>query len=122
MPAVPTFVLRKLYIPGSLQNTADGFELKLKNTLASGTVIGLGPLVIDGTPCATTDVYVTRGETTRCAADITKGAPVPFDINQVVTIMVRGTRLTPGLHTVILDVMTKEAGRLIWDIRDTVLA
>ena len=47
MPGLPADMIRRLYQKGSLRNTKDGFEVTLLNTLAPGTVIGLGPIEVD---------------------------------------------------------------------------
>ena len=38
MPAVPEFILRKLYIQDSLQDTLDGLAFALNNTFAPATL------------------------------------------------------------------------------------
>ena len=42
MPAIPEFVLRKLFVPGSLRACEEGFEFQLNNTLAPVTLTGFG--------------------------------------------------------------------------------
>jgi hypothetical protein len=39
MPAVPEFILRKLFVQGSLQAHEDGFSFVLNNTFAPATVM-----------------------------------------------------------------------------------
>ena len=41
MPSVPEFLLRKLFVTGSLKRRADGFEFQLNNTLLAVTVTAL---------------------------------------------------------------------------------
>ena len=57
---IPEFILRKLYVRGSLRNTANGFEFKLKNALGSGYAVQLLPLRVDGNEIAikTTCFYI----------------------------------------------------------------
>lgn len=71
MPAVPAFLLNKLYVKGSLKNTEDGFELAIKNTLAPGTIIGLGSLQIDGHAYPLEDTTVESEAGSREARSIT---------------------------------------------------
>jgi len=47
MPAVPEFVLRKLYVTDSLQREGDGFRLQLLNSFAPTAIIGF-TLLVDG--------------------------------------------------------------------------
>ena len=41
MITVPAFLLRRLYVKGSLRNTAAGFEFEIKNGLGSGYIFRL---------------------------------------------------------------------------------
>ena len=45
---VPPFLLRRLYVKGSLRATGDGFEFQLCNRLGSGYARKLPPLTLDG--------------------------------------------------------------------------
>jgi len=45
---IPTFLLRKLYVKGSLENVDDGFLFKLKNSISSATAVNFQPLKVNG--------------------------------------------------------------------------
>ena len=47
---VPPFLLRRLYVKGSLTATADGFTFQLENKLGSGYAKRMLPLTLDGEP------------------------------------------------------------------------
>jgi hydroxymethylglutaryl-CoA reductase (NADPH) len=120
MPAIPAFMLKKLYLKGSLKNVAEGFEFQIKNTLAPGTITALLPIEVDGKAFPAADTFISRGEEKIAASAITKEKPTSFGINTTVTMMVKGATLAPGSHTLGIGVVTKEAGELKWDISDTV--
>lgn len=120
MPSIPSFVLKKLYLEGSLRNTADGCQLQLKNTLAPATITGVGTLTIDGAAQHPSIVTMMRGNERLQASDAGARHPLVFDINVTVTIQFRRITLAPGAHRVGIDVTTREAGRLKWEISDTV--
>ena len=48
MSEIPASIFSKLYEQDSLRNTDDGFEVRFRNRLAPTTLIGVGPLSIDG--------------------------------------------------------------------------
>lgn len=122
MSAIPAFILKKLYIAGSLSNVAEGCQLQIKNTLAPATLTAVGPVTIDGTTYLAKDVIVVRG-TERLAATSTSSAhPIAFDLNIVITLIVTGVTLAAGEHRLVLDVNTREAGRLKLDVSDKVAA
>jgi hypothetical protein len=43
---IPSFLLAKLYVKGSLKNTETGFEFALKNIIDSTMLIGIGPVTV----------------------------------------------------------------------------
>ena len=43
---IPSFLLAKLYVKGSLKNTETGFEFSLKNIIDSTMLIGIGPVTV----------------------------------------------------------------------------
>ena len=47
---VPGFLLRRLYVKGSLRATETGFSFELHNSLGSGSVNEMRPLTLDRTP------------------------------------------------------------------------
>lgn len=121
MGSVPVFLLKKLYVKGSLKNTATGFELAIQNTLASGTIAGLIPLKVDNTeyPLEQTKIILPDGSTVS-AADVSAAAPLRFAIGDRVIIQVGGNPLPAGLHKLVISPKTKEAGILEIPAEDTV--
>lgn len=120
MPAVPAFMLKKLYLKGSLKNTDEGFQFLIRNTLAPGTITAVIPLTVDGVAYPLSDTVVT-GKETVIASDVSKEHPVVFGINLTVTMNVKGAKLAAGEHTLVIGVITREAGELKWDVTDTVV-
>ena len=117
--AVPSFLLKKLYVKGSLRNTESGFELALKNNLAPGTLIGLGPLTVDETSYPP-EAITMRGPQGEFRGDQDTGrSPLTFGLNDEVTVAVRGEPLAPGSHHIVFSVMSREVGRLEFDLADT---
>ena len=120
MPIIPAFLLKKLYVDGSLKCTDQGVSLSLKNTLAPGTIIGVSSLEIDGTEHPAERVTFGRQGAARPADRITPAAPLAFNLNQELEIHVAGLRLEPGTHSVKVRVNTKEVGELNIQIEDHV--
>jgi beta-fructofuranosidase len=113
VPAIPEFVLRKLYVPGSLKACEDGFEFQMNNTLAPVTLIGFG-IAADEHPCEAQGISLklpAGDEIT--AAHITGEQPFPMTVNTLVGIRVRA--LIPHTKLVIF-VDTREAGKLKFSI------
>lgn len=113
MGSVPAFLLKKLYAKGSLKNTAAGFELTIQNTLASGTIVSLAPLQVDGIeyPLEKTTAILPDGSQVS-AADVSAESGVRFSVGDKVTIRVEGKPLPSGQHKLTISPQTKEAGIL----------
>lgn len=48
MVTVPGFLLKRLYVKGSLKTTANGFEFCVRNQLGSGYATEMLPVTLDG--------------------------------------------------------------------------
>jgi hypothetical protein len=120
MPAIPSFVLKNLYVAASLRSAPEGCQLQIKNTLASATITGVGPILFDGVRCDPQQIALLRGGERLQASEATPARPFAFGINSTITIIFSGVALAPGRHRIGLSVMTREAGRLAWDIEDDV--
>ncbi|MBM3130078.1 MAG: hydroxymethylglutaryl-CoA reductase [Chloroflexi bacterium] len=118
---IPTFLLKKLYVQGSFKNTANGFQLALQNTLAPGTLIGVGTIQIDGREIARDKILIAVNDAAPIrASEISLDAPRLFPLNATVTFRVEDQPLTPGAHRVQIAVNTKEAGELKIDAEDSI--
>ncbi|MGQ9584912.1 MAG: hydroxymethylglutaryl-CoA reductase [Anaerolineae bacterium] len=120
MPAIPAFMLKKLYVKGSLANTATGFRLSLKNTLAPGTIIGFSPLIVDGKAYPPEQITVTTGSKSTPASQIGSNRPYPFPVGSAATLEVSGEPLAPGEHTLAISVETREVGELRIEVSDAI--
>lgn len=121
MGSLPTFLLKKLYVKGSLKNTTTGFELAIQNTLAPGNIAGLIPLKVDNVeyPLAQTKIILPDGREVS-AADVSAATPMRFAMGEKVTIRVEGQPLSAGAHTLTISPKTKEVGILEISAQDTV--
>ena len=89
MPAVPEFILRKLYLPGSLENHANGFSFSLNNTFAPGTLIGFG-LDVDRSAIPPEHLTLRIGDNNpKVATQITPGSPTDLPVGEIYTIQVQ---------------------------------
>ncbi len=139
MRAVSLRILSKLYEPGSLRNTENGFELAFKNTMAPTQVTAVGPLLVDG---GTIDLghailrlerpserlgrppsvreWQVKALNKDTEKDKDKDRTLSFDLFTVARMVVPGQQLTPGPHQVALSMMTKEVGEITLTAEDSV--
>ncbi len=114
----PPSLLAKILVPGSLKNTASGFEFKLKNIIDSATLVGMGPLVVDDSGF-TPDVLMLKLGQTEIRGDLlTRTNSLPIRISNEALITVTGAPLQPGPHKLTISVLTREAGRLQFSVTE----
>ncbi len=121
MGSIPAFLLERLYVKGSLRNTATGFELTIHNTLAPGTIVGLEPLQVDNEEHALDRIRASLPDGTQLSSlDLSTESPLRFAVGDRVTIQVDGAPLSPGPHRLVISPRTKEAGVLHVHATDTI--
>jgi len=121
MPAIPPFILKKLYVKGSLRAEEDGFALDLKNSIAPGTILGFKGLELDGQAVGLERVtVVSQGGEERPAASISTEAPLSFPLGAVFTLRVAGVGLEPGSHRLAIRVTVQDVGLLDIPVADQV--
>lgn len=117
---VPSFLLKRLYVAGSLRNTEDGWTFTIRNSIASGEANGLEPLVVDGRPLPAE----------RCFFHL-EAAPVPFTAVSAdrpfgleegtdIVISARDEQLPAGRHTVLMAFDVPPFGRLSLNFSDEI--
>lgn len=120
MISVPSFLLKRLYVKGSLRNTEQGFQFELKNTLGSGYANELLPLTLDGQQMSQEDSYfVIDGKEIPFSA-VSEDNPFTLAMNKITTIRVKGATLSEGPHKVGLGFVVKGLGKLSFEVTDMV--
>lgn len=115
---IPSFVLRKLYVKGSLaRDDAGGARFVLKNTLATATLTGLRALKVDGKAVPPSQVRVRVAGKDVNAADVREDNPLVFERNADAEIaMEEGP---PGPRAKVrVEALSAEFGELIIEFED----
>ena len=121
MPAIPNFVLKRLYVKGSLVNATDGCELQLRNFVGSGTLTGLLSVDVDGRSFSTDVLSVMLADGgIRSGDSVTAATPLVLTSGVAVTMRLRGTHLAPGSHALKIRINTGEMGQLVISLSDGV--
>ncbi len=115
----PPFVLAKLYVKGTLKNTDHGFEFALKNMVDSGTLVELGPITVGEKVYTAAALTVVTGGQEKPGDQVTRANPMPVYMGSSFVIRVSGDPLPAGEQTINVSVLTREIGRLKFDIKDS---
>ncbi|MBU0703303.1 MAG: hypothetical protein KKC18_05495, partial [Chloroflexi bacterium] len=113
MPAIPPFVLKKLYVRGSLRAEENGFALDIENSIAPATIVAFTGLDLDGQAVSPAQVTVIPSGSEPCPMnEITAQSPLQFPVGATFTLRVKGRPLAPGPHEFVVRVVVQEAGPL----------
>jgi hypothetical protein len=123
MPGVPAFILRRLYVKGSLQNTPDGWRFTLKNTLGSGYVKGMLPLSVDEILEIPMEHTSFEKEGTRTSfAEVNDDNTFGLQMNKAIDVNITGNHLTVGNRTIYFGAIVPGIGRISFDFSDEITA
>lgn len=117
---VPAFLLRRLYVKGSLRNEGGGFAFDLENTLGSGYADQVLPLRIDGEDIAPhTCAFVVEGVAFPFD-EISADSPMTLPMNRALTVRVAGMMLPPGEHSIEMAFVVTAMGEMRFDMKDVI--
>ena len=117
---VPAFLLRRLYVKGSLRNDGDGFAFDLKNSLGSGYAEQVLPLSIDGVEIRPERASFSIGGARTGFTEVSSEHPFTLEMNKIVTIGVEGQNLAPGKHKVAIGFVVTGMGTMQFDVTDAI--
>ena len=117
---IPSFLLRKLYVKGSLANVDGGFEFKIKNSLSPGTAIEISPIKVNDTEYALDATIIKTEGVEMAASEVTEGNEFPIKVGIEILLHVKGDALAAGEHKIDIGIKTKEAGTLAFDVKDSI--
>jgi len=119
MVSVPGFLLKRLYVKGSLRATADGFEFDAANQLGSGYARQMLPVTLDGRQFALAEAYFRRAEGQDIRfCDVSAEQPFTLEVGRGLVIGVHGAALEPGPHKVGLGFVVQGIGPLSFEVSD----
>jgi alpha-galactosidase len=121
VPAIPNFILKKLYVENSLRNSPEGCEFSLRNNIANGTVTRFHGLEIDGISHPPERlVALTPDGRVLAVAGVSPEAPLSLSVGLTLTLRLTGAKLDPGKHNLCLRFHVLELGDLEIQVSDTV--
>ncbi|MCH7554212.1 MAG: hypothetical protein IIC82_09485 [Chloroflexi bacterium] len=118
MIKVPGFLLRRLYVKGSLRNTSDGFEFRLKNSLGSGYAHGLLPVKVNGEAIPMEQATFAVEGQVLLFTEVSKEKPASLTMNREATISIKGRTLEEGPHKLSMGFIVGGLGELRFDLTD----
>jgi hydroxymethylglutaryl-CoA reductase (NADPH) len=118
MIAVPSFLLKRLYVKGSLRNNQEGFQFDLRNTLGSGYGKELLPLALDGRELPKEDSYYLQDSLPVCFNSVSQEKPFTLAMNKNLTMLVKGVSLSKEPHKLKISFVAEGIGPLSFEVMD----
>ena len=120
MVTVPGFLLRRLYVKGSLSNSPEGVRFQLKNSLGSGYAKAMLPVSIDGEEHSLEGAAFLVDGAEVAFSDVTEANTFTIGMNKTIDILVKGASLGPGDHKVSMGFVVPGLGALKFEVKDKV--
>jgi hydroxymethylglutaryl-CoA reductase (NADPH) len=119
MIKVPSFLLKRLYVKGSLRNNHEGFQFEIKNSLGSGYGNSLLPLTLDGEELPLESSFFILDEKETSFDSVSEEQPFTLPLNKKLTITVKGIELAPEPHSIGMRFVVKGLGQLGFEVNDS---
>ena len=120
MVTVPGFLLRRLYVKGSLENVEAGVRFQLRNSLGSGYAKGMVPVALDGVEFPMEETVFAMEGTETAFSTVSDENRFTIALNKAITIVVKGAHLDPGPHKIALGFVVPGLGTLRFDVKDNI--
>ena len=118
MVSVPSFLLRKLYVKGSLKNTEKGFQFQLRNSLGSGYAHKMMALEVDDRILDITNCFFWQNEKRQCFDQVSKSNTCTLAMNSDITIQVDNLELDSNPHKITMAFDVPGLGNLKFNFTD----
>ena len=122
MTVIPNFILKRMYKQGSLRRILKGIGFDIVNNLGPGQISQINHIRLNDNGYGPEHVTLLVNNEPVSAQNITEESPATFFLNQVITCVVRDEKIPGGLYKITLDLISREAGKVIITVQDTLPA
>jgi hypothetical protein len=117
---IPSFLLAKLYVKGSLKSGDEGFEFSLKNIIDSTSLCGIGPIGVDGKSYGAESITLVIKDRSWAGSELSALNAAPVPVNVPFRIVVKGERLAPGARRGSVAAASTDIGAFKFDLSDVI--
>jgi hypothetical protein len=118
MSIIPKFLLKRIYVSGSLRETSEGIAFDLVNSIGPGILTRLNNIKLNDKVFSPQEILIKIGDKIFKGSEITENNPAIFFHNQKSTCIIMGAKLAQGLHTITVDLLSREAGKVVVTVQD----
>lgn len=120
MAKIPEFLLKALYVKGSLHANESGFEFQMKNEIGPVRIVGARPLQLNRRPIPMNQCRFIHGDQEAGFEEVTAEHSVLMRKGEALRVKVTGFHLKRGRHTLGISVVVKDMGKVTFSINDQV--
>ena len=117
---IPSFLLAKLYVKGSLKNNETGFEFALKNIIDPTMLIGIGPIGVDEKNYESEAITLTVADKIVNGPELSDQNSILVRVGVPIKVSVIADRLAAGAQHITVAATTTDIGKIKFDISDTI--
>ena len=118
MSIIPKFLMKRIYVSGSLRETSEGIAFDLVNAIGPGILTRLNAIKLNELEFSPSEIMLMIGEKIFKGHEISEANPAVFFHNQKITCFLLGGKLADGLHNITVDILSREAGKVVVTIQD----
>lgn len=119
MSIIPKFLLKRVYVSGSLRETSEGIAFDLFNSIGPGILTRLNTIKLNDHVFSPQEILLKIEDKIFKGNEISEKNPAIFFHNQKTTCILIGAQLAQGLHTITVDLLSREAGKIVVSIQDS---
>jgi hypothetical protein len=118
MTIIPNFILKQLYVAGSLRTLPEGVAFDFKNTIGPGKLSRIIRIMLDEHEFTPDKILMKVDGRDLPADNINEQNPVAFFLDQVITVVLKDAAFPPREYKIVMDLVSLEAGKISFNIKD----
>ncbi len=122
MTVIPNFILKRMYRAGSLRQVPEGAAFDIINNLGPGQITQLNSITLNGVKYTPDQIVLRINEELIPSASISEQNPATFFLNQTITCIIHANNITPGKYEIVMDLVSREAGKVTLSVEDQLAA
>lgn len=119
MTVIPNFILKRMYRKDSLRRVEGGVGFDIINNLGPGQISRLNSISLNGKAYPPERLQLIINQEVVPGHDITEETPATFFLNQIITCIIQDPDPPDGEYELTLDLISREAGKVILTVKDT---
>ncbi len=119
MTVIPNFILKRMYVSGSLRRVPEGIAFDIHNNLGPGSITGLNHVQLGDTTFPGDEIIVETNGVRRMGDTLSEQQPIVVTLGQSATLIIQNAELQNGKYDLSMDLLSREGGHVVLSVSDT---